>query len=127
MSTAAGDLGSDMREALARASKRVGPAVMQARLYDIGTYPGLVPSERAEDVVHGEVLALCDANAVWPWLDRYEGIGAAPGGSDDEYARRRCPVILASGEIVEAWVYIFQGDISGARPVPDGRWRVPSA
>ena len=66
--------GRDMRARLGREARLMGAATVCARLYDLGQYPGLVPSTDPSDVVHGVVLRLTDSEASLPWLDAYEGV-----------------------------------------------------
>jgi gamma-glutamylaminecyclotransferase len=81
----------------------------QYRLYDLGSYPGLV---RAEDggVVHGELYEV-DRELV-PLLDRLEG---APAWFD------LAPVEIA-GRAGPAWAYYIVQIPEGRRIVADGRW-----
>jgi gamma-glutamylcyclotransferase (GGCT)/AIG2-like uncharacterized protein YtfP len=113
--------GHRMGARLARESRLLGPATIQGRLYDLGRYPGLVPSEDAGDAVHGEVVVLADPAASLRWLDAYEGI--APGREEQsEYERVERPVRLATGAAVIAWAYVYRSAVSAGRRVPGGRW-----
>lgn len=120
MSRAATDYGRDMRERLHRETRNFGPATIQGRLYDLGSYPGVTTSDDPGEVVHGEVLRLADAQAVFIWLDAYEGIVA--GRADNEYARVLAPARLHGGTLVSAHVYRYLGDPGRVRWLPDGRW-----
>lgn len=121
MTAARGKLGADMRAKLAEAATWIGPATTAGRLVDFGEYPGLVVPVGLSDTVHGEVFELHAPDAVFAWLDDYEGIPpiATP---NDEYERVVVPVRLASGEDIKAWVYRYVGDGSTAARIPDGRW-----
>jgi gamma-glutamylaminecyclotransferase len=79
------------------------------RLYDLGSYPGLV---RADDggVVHGELYEV--DRALVPVLDALEG---APDWFD------LAPVEIA-GRAGPVWAYYYRQAPSG-RPVAGGRWR----
>ena len=121
MSAASGRLGGAERERLQRQGECLGAATIAGRLYDLGSYPGLVASNDAADVVHGEVYALRDAAQSLRWLDAYEGI--APGDHNgNEYERAVRPVRLASGSELTAWVYLYVRDPATARLLSDGRW-----
>lgn len=118
---AGGKLGRAQRDRLAREARSLGAASTPGRLYDLGRYPGLVPPQAAGDIAHGECLDLVDAGRSLAWLDAYEGI--VPGRHPhNPYERRQCPVTLADGRIVTAWVYVYLLDVGGARPIADGRW-----
>lgn len=122
MSTSGGELGRDMRARLAREASVIGPATINARLFDLGRYPGLVEAGSTDSIVHGELIQLHAAAATLAWLDIYEGI--EPGHERlGEYERVSRTVALANGSLQSAWVYLYRADVARARPVPDGRWR----
>ena len=78
-STAAGDYGQAARLRLIReATLRRLSATTRGQLYELGQYPGLVPSSAATDIVHGELLLLSDPAATLPWLDEYERLCSHP-------------------------------------------------
>ena len=69
-------------------------------------YPGLVPSDNPREVVFGEVYKLSCMDIVLSRLDDYEECG--PTFSEPtKYIRRKQDVKLTSGEVISAWVYIF--------------------
>ena len=99
----------------------LGPARIAARLYDLGSYPGAVPSDKARDSVHGDVVKLLRPAATLAWLDKYEGCGAdAP--EPQAYERVIAPVVLRAGETRDAWVYFYRMPVHRARRVPHGRF-----
>lgn len=125
---AAAGMGGPERQRLWQESQLIGPAVASARLYDFGTYPGVVlaPADSGFEV-HGEVLRLSDPDATFAWLDAYEMI--VPGQEAlSEYARIVTTVDLAtpgggaSTGRVESWIYVTQADVSALTHVPSGRW-----
>ncbi len=113
-------MGRAERTRLARESRSLGPATLPGRLYDLGTYPGLV-EDGGGGLVHGEVVLLEDAASSLRWLDAYEGIppGACEG---EEYIRVERAAGLSDGSQIKAWVYVYKGSMSGGRLVPTGRW-----
>ena len=114
-------LGRDMRARLQREAVSLGEATMPGRLYDLERYPGLVASPNAGDVVHGEVFRLSDPAGAFTWLDAYEDV--RPNDPASEYERVVRTVRLASGDAIDAWVYVYRGDVARAWHVTDGRWR----
>ena len=120
MSSAASTYGRAQRTRLHEATTSLGTATMRGRLYDLGSYPGLVASDDAADIVHGEVLRLDRPDEVLPWLDDYEGI--VVGHADNEYARVTDEAVLASGETLLAQVYVWLRDPAGHRRIADGYW-----
>lgn len=111
--------GSRMHGLIARSGTFVGMATFQGLLYRIGAYPGAVASANPRHAVLGEVYRLRAPDFVFRRLDRYEGCG--PGFSQDpEYARKRCSLTLASGEAVQAWIYLYTRATAGLPPIPSG-------
>jgi len=84
-------------------------------LYDLGQFPGAVPGD---GVVYGEIFRLHDPQA-WPVLDAYEGY--EPDREDDSLFVRR-QVALQEPVDRTAWVYWFNGDLTGHPQVPSGDW-----
>jgi ribosomal-protein-alanine N-acetyltransferase len=81
---------------------------VNAQLFDLGNYPGMVLSRDAGDQVRGEVyeLAMADAADVLGALDDYEGAGAARD-SGQQYVRRIVEVRLESNHVLNAWAYVL--------------------
>ena len=80
-----------------------GKASFTGKLFDLGSYPGALFLPHYEGIVHGEVWEISDFNAVIPSLDYYEGIH----DSQPEYVREPIPVLLETGQIQLAWVYLY--------------------
>ena len=120
MSTVQVPMGQNMRTRLRQEARLLGPARTQGRLYDLGSYPGIVVSDNPADHVHGEVFELHEPSDTLPWLDAYEGIGSSKT-SDDLYIRAARTVWLDS-QTAEAWIYLFNGSIENARQLSGGRW-----
>ena len=81
------------------------PAVIRGKLVPKGWgagigYHALVIDERGEEV-HGFVFTSSNLSAQWTGLDEFEG---------EEYERVVATVTLASGEPVEAHVYVHRSD-----------------
>jgi gamma-glutamylcyclotransferase (GGCT)/AIG2-like uncharacterized protein YtfP len=96
---------SKMHRVLARYGEFLGEATFQGKLYKVGFYPGLVPSDDPQDVVYGEVYKLRRPNFVLSFLDDYEECG--PRFPEPAFVRRKQAVTFKSGEVMNAWVYIF--------------------
>ncbi len=91
---------------LARRTRHLGPCRIAGRIVDLGGYPGLLSGDEA---VAGDLLAVDDP-ALLEELDTYEG---------DGYVRATVPLIEPEGE---ALVWLWQGSIDGALPVPSNDW-----
>jgi gamma-glutamylcyclotransferase (GGCT)/AIG2-like uncharacterized protein YtfP len=95
----------------------VGWGAIRAALYDLGEYPGAVPSSRGDDRVHGEVHELTENGLAV--LDGYEVrvTGSELGG---RFVRTRTAVELAGGGRIEAWVYFYNRPLAGAPRIASG-------
>jgi gamma-glutamylcyclotransferase (GGCT)/AIG2-like uncharacterized protein YtfP len=112
--------------ALARWTRPLGPAFMQARLYDLGPYPGLKPLDVFRDGprgsrqprVKGRLLLLLDPAQALAALDRYEEFHRrAPEKS--EFIRAVAPVTWGKRTVV-AQVYFYNRSARGRRRIASG-------
>jgi gamma-glutamylcyclotransferase (GGCT)/AIG2-like uncharacterized protein YtfP len=89
----------------------VGAGSIGARLLDLGTYPGAVPSDDPADRVAGEVwtIAVGAETEILRLLDDYEG--CTPKATR-LFRRARTDVRCDDGRTRRAWVYYY------ARPIP---------
>lgn len=100
-----GSIQSKIARLLHENSDFLGVAKVQGRLYDLGSYPGLIIDENAA-LVEGHIFKLHHPAALLDYLDQYEGI--LPNNPDlNEYVRQLIPVDL-SGEMLQCWAYIYQ-------------------
>jgi hypothetical protein len=72
----------------------------------------MVPSGNSNDMVHGEVYLHQFIDIVLALLDRYEEIGLE-FPEPNEYIRQRQTVFLKNGNIVTAWIYIYNHPTEG--------------
>lgn len=84
-------------------------------LYDLGRFPGATPGD---GTIHGELFRLRDPRA-WTTIDRYEGYDPDRENAS-LFVRRR--VALEHPANQTAWVYWYNGDVSGHPRVPSGDW-----
>ena len=100
----------------------MGDAWMQGKLYELGGYPGAVPSGYSEDKVHGELYAISDAEPLFLILDDYEQCSnnfATP----HEYVRTQLPVWkIDTGKPVSAWVYVYNHEKSNPKHIESGNY-----
>jgi len=94
-------------------------ATIQARLYNLGHYPGVIPSAARTDRVYGRVITLANPRLLRQ-LDRYEDyIADEPAKS--EFIRILMPAqLLPSRKYSDCWVYTYNGDISGKQRILSG-------
>lgn len=98
---------------LREASTYLGRARVQARLYRVEWYPGILLGGGPEDWVVGDLFRILDP-ATLEALDQYEG--------SNEYRRVRADVELENGDRVKCWVYEYLGGINEERRIVSGDW-----
>lgn len=106
--TLRGDLAHPMGAVLAKHAARICSARFRGQLFDLGNYPGAVPSHDTADRVVGELYRIEPGReaALFAELDRYEGCD--PGApSEGEYIRVRAQVEPEGGDPLEAWLYQY--------------------
>lgn len=124
-------LNKRMRRLLRRAPR----AVIQARLYNLGRYPGVISSAIRTDRVYGRLIALRNPRLLRQ-LDRYEGY-VADEPDNSEFIRIPTQAqLLPSRRRIDCWLYLYNGDVSGKQRIVSGdyvlyrsarrKWRPPS-
>lgn len=98
----------------------LGEAWAQARLYDLGDYPGMVLSRHNEERVFGELFRLKAATRDWSALDHYEGCDEI----DPEYQRQKINVYPENGQPRQAWAYCYRHKTDALPWLKNGRYRV---
>ena len=99
-----------------------GLATFQGVLYDLGSYPGVLPSSNPADRVIGEVYRLHDnaGRRVLRQLDAYEDYDP-DNVAMSQYRREQRPVILEpDGQTVQAWIYLYQRSTRHTRRIIGG-------
>jgi len=90
-------------------------------MYSLGGYPGIVVGSGN---VKGEVYEITDKHL--PWLDRLEGYSENWKPDDCMYLRQRVTVDMDQpypDDLLQAWVYIYNGDVSRRKKIEDGVWQ----
>lgn len=108
-STLRGKLGVDAH------MRRIGACLIEGRMYDIGSFPGVV---EGEGTVRGELYAV-ERPEVFDRLDQYEGYHPDLPRSS-RFVRKIVPLIQPEGT---AWVYFYEGPISARTRIESGSWR----
>jgi gamma-glutamylcyclotransferase (GGCT)/AIG2-like uncharacterized protein YtfP len=94
-----------------------GHGTIGAALFDLGLYPAAVSADNAR--VRGEVYEMANAAAVLQVLDEIEGYRAAEPDLS-LYSRRRTPVTLDDGRVVDAWAYFYNARLERAERIDSG-------
>jgi len=100
--------------------RRVGPARMAGRLFDLGEFPAAVPrnGDRKSFVV-GEVYELPADPGILSRLDAYEGFDPRRP-AQSLFKRQRRIVTLASGRRVSCWAYLYNRKPGALSAIPHG-------
>lgn len=98
---------------LRRSARYLGVAAVQARLYRIDWYPGIVLMATDNEQVAGDLFEVRDPTVLTE-LDRYEG--------SDEYRRVKTEAMLASGQRVQCWVYEYILPVDESQRIASGDW-----
>jgi gamma-glutamylcyclotransferase (GGCT)/AIG2-like uncharacterized protein YtfP len=97
-----GTLRSQMNDPLHRLLEKhailVGNGTFQGKLYDLGRYPGAVPSHGNTDRVVGEIYRFSESQRALEILDEYEG---------HRFKRKRVTIVQESGMSIPCWIYLY--------------------
>jgi gamma-glutamylcyclotransferase (GGCT)/AIG2-like uncharacterized protein YtfP len=110
---------SEMSRILTQQADFMGYASYQGRLYQIGYYPGAVPSHNPAHKVWGELYRLHNPATALAQLDSYEECGFG-FTEPTEYTRRIQKVRLCDGEVIPAWVYVYNRPIDNLALIASG-------
>ncbi len=101
------------------AVKYVGEAFFKGKLYLVKDYPGVIHSDGSRDWVRGEVYEITKPDNVIPKLDLHEEY--YPNSlNESEYIRSKEIVFSADGNKENAWMYIYNRDVSALKPITSG-------
>jgi len=102
-----------------RLLRHAAHAVIQARLYNLGRYPGVIASPLKADRVYGRVVIVNNPHLLRQ-LDHYEGyIAGNPTAS--EFVRDQVQaILLPSRKRIDCWVYLYNRDVQGKERIASG-------
>ena len=107
-----------LNRAMKRRLARPRPAAIRARLYDLGAYPGAVPS--ASGRVRGRLIGIV-APVLLRRLDRYEDYFPHRPRSSEFRRVITYAICLANRRPVRCWAYFYNGDTAGKAWIRSGR------
>jgi predicted GNAT family N-acyltransferase/gamma-glutamylcyclotransferase (GGCT)/AIG2-like uncharacterized protein YtfP len=103
--------GHPVHRVLVEAGKFIGNGRFQGKLYDLGRFPGAIPSREISDRVIGEIYRIEEDRRTFQLLDKYEG---------SHFRRARGPVVLDNGEKISAWIYLYIGPMHLGKLIRSG-------
>jgi pyruvate carboxylase len=111
--------GSPFGKLLSEQAALVGLGVFQGTLYDLGQYPGVVPSSNPADAVIGEIYVLHNGSYVLVTLYKYEDY--LPDQPEHSlYLRRLAPISTRENKTLQAWIYLYNGPMTGYKQITTG-------
>ncbi|MFN3383370.1 MAG: gamma-glutamylcyclotransferase [Archaeoglobaceae archaeon] len=110
-----------LSNSIATSVRYVGRGRIQAKLYDLGEYPGAV--EHSESYVCGRVYEVENIEEILPQLDEYEEFYPDKPASS-LFIRKVLNVFMDNGEAVRAFVYLYNGNVEGKKVIPTGVWEM---
>lgn len=111
--------GSPLSKLLSEQAELVGLGAFQGKLYDLGEYPGVIPSSNPADAVVGEIYALNRGSSVLIMLDKYEDY--LPDQPERSlYLRQLAPISAGENKTLQAWIYLYNGSINGCKQITPG-------
>lgn len=99
--------------------RRLGPAQVRGKLYDLGEFPGAVLNSSARTMIHGELVALPSNDRILEALDRYEEFDPLDA-KRSLFVRKKAKIQMANGSSREGWIYVYNRPPSGAKLVRGG-------
>ncbi len=108
-------------EYISRYFQLVGNGKIPGELFDLGEYPAAIPSSKNNHYIVGELYAIKSADEFdWAFaqLDDYEGVTTEQG--EKPLYKRELADVLVNDSIVKAWVYWYNGDVTGKPSIPSG-------
>ena len=113
------DSGHHMHQVLARDAEFIDHASFRGRMFLVARYPGVVESDEKSDRIVGDVFRLRATSAdLLRRLDRYEACD--PRNPEAPYIRAIRRVTLDSGEVLDAWVYLYRRSTTALARIANG-------
>lgn len=107
-------------EYISRFFTLVGKATTNGKLIDMGSYPAGIPAADGS-MITGELYRIKHENE-FSWaigqLDDYEGVSVEP--DEIQLYRRDLTMAECNGNRLNAWIYWYNGNVSGKQVVPSG-------
>jgi gamma-glutamylcyclotransferase (GGCT)/AIG2-like uncharacterized protein YtfP len=110
-----------MARLLAAHADFLAEATCRGQLVLVKHYPGLLLSDAASDIVHGELFRLRAPDDLMRELDMYEACGEG-FPEPTEYQRKLIDVTLADGTTGQAWTYIYNWPVTDLPRIESGRF-----
>lgn len=111
---------SPVYEYISRYFTFAGNARVRGKLFDMGSYPAGLPTNDNHFII-GELYRIKHENE-FSWaigqLDDYEGVSVE--ADEVQLYRREITEVYIDGKVTHAWIYWYNGDVSGKPLIPSG-------
>jgi gamma-glutamylcyclotransferase (GGCT)/AIG2-like uncharacterized protein YtfP len=99
--------------------RRIGPAYVFGKSYDLGEYPGAILAPSSKTLIRGEIFELPATPAILKALDDYEEFDPA-NKEDSLFIRTKVRARLIDGDQIDCWMYVYNDDPGTAPILADG-------
>jgi gamma-glutamylcyclotransferase (GGCT)/AIG2-like uncharacterized protein YtfP len=107
-------------EYISRFFNFAGEGRVRGRLFDMGSYPAAIPTND-NSFITGELYQIKSPEE-FSWaigqLDDYEGVSVEP--DEVQLYRREMTEVYVNGTVTHAWIYWYNGDVSGKPLISSG-------
>jgi gamma-glutamylcyclotransferase (GGCT)/AIG2-like uncharacterized protein YtfP len=106
---------------LVRTLDIIGKGTVQGTLYNLGSYPGAVIDPASPQRISGTVFRLPEDSGIMRKLDTYEGYNPESPHTS-LFIRRVHPVHMTNGQVLECWIYEYNGRPDHASIIESGTY-----
>lgn len=115
------DFANEASSVLEQNASYAGQGFVRGRLFNLGSYPGLVLSGAPDEIVRGELYKIAHGRreSVLERLDEYEGCSSSDP-QPHEYRRELTEVFRSTGGVASAWAYVLNQPTDGLDLIDSG-------
>ena len=115
---------TERHDLLQRCCDYIDTGMLQAVMYLISYYPGVILTDDPQQQVVGEVYRIHQPQLLLAELDDYEECSSS-FVEPHEYVRQLQMICLSNGNKLPAWVYLYNHPISGKKLITSGDFLNP--
>lgn len=112
------DFGNELHKLITRNSEFIGMATYQGKMYNIGEYPGIIPSDDSSNKVIGELYKLTNSVRLIRILDEYEEY--YPENEAESIFVRNAITVSIDGTDYESYSYLYNCSTEGLPEITSG-------
>ncbi|HEV7783196.1 MAG TPA: gamma-glutamylcyclotransferase family protein [Chitinophagaceae bacterium] len=111
---------SPVYEYISRFFKFIGEAKVRGNLFDMGSYPAGIATNDHHFIIGELYQAKNEHEFSWAigQLDDYEGVSVE--ADEVQLYRREITEVHLNGQVTHAWIYWYNGDVSGRPLIASG-------